>query len=541
MPFPTNPALEAAVIADCENDLPRLVYADWLDEHGDPARAAFIRTQIALHDKSPADPHFTDLELAQEEAVVPLAGRDLSPPSVPGLLFPRTLGLALVVGHGHFERGFPATALGNVSEWAARQVHHRIPLAETLRRMVTDTTVRGLAFLENWTALCPILSAREIRSLTSFAFGMDNNPGTDDLAMVGRSPMVRHLRRFSLLRGWRPHSGFRTLAGMPFRQLTRLDLPSVAGGRPAVNLFLKAEWVQRLREVRLTVGPGEPADTLLKGLASLPRLHTLHLDGCRYASLAAIKPKHGFAALGKLHLSAVNLRGEQADALAGCRFPRLAVLGLDGSVPTSAVRKLVSADWFPALRSLSISSDQLGDGGVQSLRTASRLRALTLRGAAVWENGLDVIATAFPDLRSLEVQLPSGADQSLFITERFLARLATPHIRDLTLRGIRLPLPAVKALAANPALSNLTLLRLENAGMTAEGVEALVTSPRLQRLIRLDFLGHSITTQSSGGEGLAALLNPAVMPNLVRCGTPKGLSEELWKRLEAARPDLQLA
>src|SRR5581483_7143335 len=31
-----------------DDDLPRLVYADWLDEHGDPARAEFIRVQCAL-------------------------------------------------------------------------------------------------------------------------------------------------------------------------------------------------------------------------------------------------------------------------------------------------------------------------------------------------------------------------------------------------------------------------------------------------------------------------------------------------------------
>ena len=29
-------ALLAAVIANPEGDLPRLAYADWLDEHGDP-------------------------------------------------------------------------------------------------------------------------------------------------------------------------------------------------------------------------------------------------------------------------------------------------------------------------------------------------------------------------------------------------------------------------------------------------------------------------------------------------------------------------
>src|SRR5688572_17854310 len=37
--------------AICENpadDAPRLVFADWLDERGDPDRARFIRVQVAL-------------------------------------------------------------------------------------------------------------------------------------------------------------------------------------------------------------------------------------------------------------------------------------------------------------------------------------------------------------------------------------------------------------------------------------------------------------------------------------------------------------
>lgn len=242
-----------------------------------------------------------------------------------------------------------------------------------------------------------------------------------------------------------------------------------------------------------------------------------------------------------MELIEANLRGEQADALAGCHFPRLAVLGLYGGVPTTAVRKLAAADWFAGLRSLSIDSDRIGDGGVQALKTAPGLRALTLRGAAVWENGLEVITTAFPELRSLELRLPSGADQSPFVTERLLARLATPHLRNLTFSGVRLPLPAVQALAGNPAVSNLTLLRLENAALTAEGVETLVTSPHLQRVLRLDFLGHSITTHTTGGEGLAPLLDPAVMPDLVSCGTPNGLPAELRAKLEAARPGLRLA
>src|SRR5688572_17915635 len=38
----------AAIRAAPDDDAPRLVYADWLDEHGDSARAEFIRVQCEL-------------------------------------------------------------------------------------------------------------------------------------------------------------------------------------------------------------------------------------------------------------------------------------------------------------------------------------------------------------------------------------------------------------------------------------------------------------------------------------------------------------
>jgi len=41
-------ALLAAVLEFPEQDAPRLIYADWLDEHGDAARAEFIRVSVEL-------------------------------------------------------------------------------------------------------------------------------------------------------------------------------------------------------------------------------------------------------------------------------------------------------------------------------------------------------------------------------------------------------------------------------------------------------------------------------------------------------------
>lgn len=49
-------ALLAAVGADPDDDLRRLVHADWLEEHDQPQRAAFIRSQIDYARAEPFSP-----------------------------------------------------------------------------------------------------------------------------------------------------------------------------------------------------------------------------------------------------------------------------------------------------------------------------------------------------------------------------------------------------------------------------------------------------------------------------------------------------
>src|SRR3954451_10228135 len=44
--MPDAESFIAAVAANPADDLPRLVFADWLDENGDPARAGFIRDHV---------------------------------------------------------------------------------------------------------------------------------------------------------------------------------------------------------------------------------------------------------------------------------------------------------------------------------------------------------------------------------------------------------------------------------------------------------------------------------------------------------------
>src|SRR5262245_26563992 len=47
----TGKAILADIIANPDDDTPRLVYADWLEEHGHETRAEFIRVQLALAKK----------------------------------------------------------------------------------------------------------------------------------------------------------------------------------------------------------------------------------------------------------------------------------------------------------------------------------------------------------------------------------------------------------------------------------------------------------------------------------------------------------
>jgi uncharacterized protein (TIGR02996 family) len=58
-------ALLRAVIADPDDDAPRLIYADWLDEHGRGERAEFIRVQCAIAGLSPHDERRPPLRRAE--------------------------------------------------------------------------------------------------------------------------------------------------------------------------------------------------------------------------------------------------------------------------------------------------------------------------------------------------------------------------------------------------------------------------------------------------------------------------------------------
>src|SRR5881275_1349595 len=73
--MPDEIAFLRTILEDPDADGPRLVYADWLEEHGETARAEFIRVQIELARLGPTDERRTPLQERESELLKRYARR----------------------------------------------------------------------------------------------------------------------------------------------------------------------------------------------------------------------------------------------------------------------------------------------------------------------------------------------------------------------------------------------------------------------------------------------------------------------------------
>jgi uncharacterized protein (TIGR02996 family) len=55
------------IVANPDDDTPRLIYADWLEDHGDPDRAEFIRLQCELERMGKSDTRSRELQRRERE------------------------------------------------------------------------------------------------------------------------------------------------------------------------------------------------------------------------------------------------------------------------------------------------------------------------------------------------------------------------------------------------------------------------------------------------------------------------------------------
>jgi uncharacterized protein (TIGR02996 family) len=527
-----EPALLSTIITHAEEDTPRLAYADWLDEHGDPDRAEFIRTQIRLADLSPVHADWITLTERQLELVARLKERFLIADVGAFDSADRFSFDSGVLGDHEepYHRGFPnfIACQTNGEEWHEDDEVPRV--AGELERLVRTTTLRAFEpYSTPPDRLIELLSSPVIGELTGLALA----PEGSSAAVVRlyrhlcRTPLVRRVKHLYLYRGTTAPAVAELARAKTFDSVTRLTIQDLNAPKPALEKLTRAKWFRRVRHFRC--GLAKPAAPVLTGLGQLPDLHTLDLpkfalDGAR--RLAAGQ----FPALARLVYNG-PLGAGAAKQLAAGRFPALVAFEAAGEAKNDGMAELLKGAWFERLRVLALTGCGIGDRAVAALAAhpvAKTLRALRLGDNSFGKTGLMALAGAFPALTTLSLRGNHKRKGSAAELAAFLSALRMPHLRHLDLMGWPLGHAGAKALATNPTFAGLTRLCLDDCRIGDSGAEALFESPNLQNLVELHLSYNAIRTSAD------ALADPAILPRLGECwlgsnNIPRKAAEKLQR------------
>jgi uncharacterized protein (TIGR02996 family) len=519
---PEQQALYAAVVASPDDDLPRLVYADWLEEHGDADWADLIRVQCARRNGTPDLPEYFDLRERERELYAVAAHRLAAQrPSLPA-------GFAWTSD----ERGFPY------------QITHEDPIEslhqveKQLERIAAVAPVRGLTadywLLEQLVELIhrPVCERFERLEVAGDDDEFDVPSFTRALASSGH---VRRLTDLDLTTLDLDDRDFATLAGAKtLARLDRLNADWRLLTRRSNAALRDATWRASLTNLSASAGGKFP---IVAAGVAFPRLHTLVLDSVTYTP--------GL-------IDCLNNTGN---------YPRLAELTISGEtfgIENSRVR------WKPLTRPLLALELQFLDFGAGGFRRAfgaavtqnlRRLHLMSVQAGADWPAQLAAIP--FTRLRVLELLQPDWAGGELgalaeaefwsTLTEvefgwhgsdvptaewgAFFAGLNAPALRRLTVTNAKVQARGVAGLVANRSLTTLRTLELKGCGVGEKAARTLLTAPQFQRLVILDLSDNRI------GDAPEVLTDPGVLPTakLINLGEVKvtpAVARKLRKRPE---------
>lgn len=339
-----NHAAFLDAIASEPDDLAhRLVYADYLEEHGDPDRAEFIRLQIEREGLHPAEPRRRQC-LAREAELL-----------------------------ARHETAWSAEVRPWVKRWRFR------------RGFVEEVTLDAEALLahgERLFRLAPLTRLR-LRGLMHVPELLRGRPkGAQRLGML-----LARARGLDFSRDFLSEPVGQLLLSLPVvPQPEELNLESNTLSPAAVSVLADSPVLTRVRRLRFnsTVDPAVAVATLLAS-DHLEQLDDLCLAGNRQgdAVVAILLGSGRLARLRSLSLSHMNLTAQGLETLLGS--PAVADLRcLDlgfNPLGAGAVRRLAASPHLKALDCLSLSGARVGDAGVKALTYApllGRLRGIDL-------------------------------------------------------------------------------------------------------------------------------------------------------------------
>jgi uncharacterized protein (TIGR02996 family) len=508
------------IVAHPDDDAPRLIYADWLQDNGQPHRAEFIRLQCRLATLGEHDPERLLLEEREEDLLLVHGGEWRG--SLP----------AWLRNDPHsFQRGFVEwvnlTATKFLSKGSdlftvapVREVHLRafprkvaeLATSPHLARVSTLDLGDALLTADQWQALAASPYLNDLEALT---VGLDS----EGVRALADWPHLPRLRRLDLQGQVVTADAFAELARVPLPALTELRLGDVTIS--AANLRLLSQSAPNLTDLGLWYGAVLPdAGIVLERADTFPALTSLTMVGPRIApeavealgrsplaarleSLNLNHAPHGLLALAglaragrpyrfrRLNLYDADVGATGADALASAVLPELCWLNLGyNQFDADALRRVLSSPHLAGLRWLKLESSPLGDQGARVLAEATHLRGLThllLSYCSIGDAGAQALAAAphFSGLRHLDLgnNKKIGPEGAL-------------------------------ALAGSPSLGELRGLDLKDAPLGKKGIRALARSSHLRELRRLN-LQYLV---SHDDPILGEFADPAHLPRLLALG-----------------------
>jgi uncharacterized protein (TIGR02996 family) len=475
------------IVAHPEDDAPRLIFADWLEEQGDSAshaRAELIRVQYALAELPAGDLRRPPLEQRQ---------RDL--------------------------------LLAHEEQWTAPLRELGIPAWQFRRGFVERIRVHPARLIQCAAALQALVPLRELE-LTSEVNHDDYVPVLD-LEAVALLPLLEqitaldldrlHLYSYSEIRGSLPA----LLHSPRLGRLTTLSIP-----QPGIlPTLLQAPFLPRLRTLRCTYNLATffqkanlagltrlefheanwPLDDPLAGVACSP-----HLEQFEELSLATTDVPSALDRLASLRLphlryldlSRTGLDGKDLRALlSGPLLEPVLVLDMGGnSIGEAGAKRLARAGCLSQLQRLVLNGNRLGPGGAAALshcQNLAALEALHLRTNAIGDDGLQALAgNHLLRLRELNVSYNGVTARGLY----HLASAWPGRLASLDLSWNRFGDDGVQALASCPDLTSLTALDLSYCELNDRAAVALAECPGLVKLATLN-----LDTNRIGDDGLATL------------------------------------
>jgi carbon storage regulator CsrA len=232
---PVEAALLRAVLADPADDSPRLIYADWLDEQGDP-RGKFVRVQCRLAQLPPGDEAVSGLRRREQELL------DRHGPAWRSALPP-------LLRNEFFCRGFVESVHLTVREFVlhAEELLGSAPIRHLhLRPFGWSPTVGDIASL----AASPYLARLETLDLGQ------NGLGHEDISHLAGSAHLAGLKTLLLRENGIGDAGAAALArSLHLVGLTVLDLAGNRIGTVGARELAKSARLCRLTRLDMTGNP----------------------------------------------------------------------------------------------------------------------------------------------------------------------------------------------------------------------------------------------------------------------------------------------